>query len=326
MKHLFIINSQATLFKRGGRLRELVRDIRAFFANYPQIKYDIHITRWKRDATGYSRRYVAGSDELVRVYAMGGTSTLFEVVNGVIGLPNVQVGMYPAGRINSSLQYFGQDKSYLFRSLQNLIYSGVVSMDALRCGNNYGMSLSAIGLEAMASRAGDAFINQAGLWPWRQLFVRQIYFFTAVYYALKKGSAQYYRVAIDGEAFDGEYLSVLMANQPHHRPKPPSEPDARPDDGILDIYLVRPVSKLRALRVASDYVQGQYGKWPQFISHHRGKGISISCDQFMSISLDGEPFFSTDIDCAVVPHAIDFVCPGSLDPRYTAVSAKQGEK
>ncbi|MDR0616136.1 MAG: acylglycerol kinase family protein, partial [Synergistaceae bacterium] len=96
MKHLFIVNPASVGVK--AKKNEIVGKISAFFADYPDIGYDIYMTRWKRDAVGYVRRYALASDEFVRVYAVGGTGTLFEVINGAIGLPNVQVACYPLGR------------------------------------------------------------------------------------------------------------------------------------------------------------------------------------------------------------------------------------
>ena len=30
----------------------------------------------------------------------------------------------------------------------------------------------------------------------------------------------------------------------------------------------------------------------------------------MLINIDGECFYDTTLDCEVIPHAVDFVCPG----------------
>ncbi|MDR3200110.1 MAG: hypothetical protein LBT68_01515 [Spirochaetales bacterium] len=314
MKHLFIINSNAAQIR--GRIPEVVQEIKAFFANYPQFEYDIHVTRWKRDATGYSRRYVTGAREIVRVYAVGGTSTLFEVVNGVIGVPNVQVGVYPFGKDNAFLQYFGKGKLHLFQSLRNLVFSGVTSMDAMLCGNNYGMSSCYIGVDAMAAQTSETFVEQAGAFFKREPILSLIYVFAGFMCAMKKDNTQYYRVSIDGATLDGEYLTILTANQPYYGPTLYPAIDARPNDGMLDIYLLKPVSKMPMLKMGMDYVHGRYHKWPRLISHYRGKSVSISSDQFMSICLDGEMFFNTSIDHTVIPHAIDFVCPGGVDPLH----------
>jgi diacylglycerol kinase family enzyme len=89
--------------------------------------------------------------------------------------------------------------------------------------------------------------------------------------------------------------------------------DARPDDGILDLYLVRAVPWIKLIGMALDYIRGFYYKWPHSISHFRGKIISISSDQIMSICIDGEMFYDSVIDYEVIPRAVDFACPIGID-------------
>jgi diacylglycerol kinase family enzyme len=91
--------------------------------------------------------------------------------------------------------------------------------------------------------------------------------------------------------------------------------DARPDDGLLDLYLLKPVPGLSLLRMASDYVQGRYAKWPQAITHHRGKRIAVSSDQYMPICLDGEYFINAAIEYEAIPRSILFAGPPGFFPE-----------
>jgi diacylglycerol kinase family enzyme len=321
MKHLFIINPKARLL--AGRVESVVQEIRSFFLIYPNIHYDIHVTRWKRDAVGYTRRYVFGAAEIVRVYAVGGTGTLFEVVNGVMGLPNVQVTMYPFGVDNAFLHCLGEGNLELFRSLRNLVFSTSMALDVIRCGNNYCVSFGQIGVEATASRQGDAIIARANLLHHEQLWTQGVYLFAAIYQAIYKDPARHYRIDIDGTALEGEFISILTANQPYYGLNMKPAVEARPDDGLLDFYLIKPVSKPALFRMTSDYVQGRYHKWPEAISHYRGKHISVSSPEHMSVSLDGEMFFETTVHYEAIRQGLVFSYPTGID--YSAGFFGQGE-
>ncbi|MDR2784520.1 MAG: hypothetical protein LBB83_01260 [Treponema sp.] len=304
MKHLFIINPKAYQIK--GRINDIIREIEVIFAGSSQFEYHIHITRWKRDASGFARRYVYGVEKIVRIYAVGGTATLFEVINGVIDLPNVQIAFWPFGRTNLFLQYFEADKREHFHSLRNLIFSDVVSFDLIRCGNNYGICFGIIGLEALVALHRYRIIEHAGILSGLS---DQICFAIGAYYGLKRKGEQYYNVVIDGKQQYEKYISLSAANQPFFTGNMRPASDAVPDDGLLDLYLIKCPPPLRLFAVMSDYIQGNYHKWPQYISHFRGKKISISSEQVMLINLDGEYFYDTVIDCEVIPRAVDFVCP-----------------
>jgi diacylglycerol kinase family enzyme len=310
MRHLFIINPKARMIQ--GRIDDIASEIRAFFSNYPHFKYDIHVTRWKRDAVGYARRYVSNAAEIVRVYAVGGMGTFFEVINGIIGLPNVQVAAWPFGVNNSFLHYFGDIDP--FRSLRNLVFSSVVSFDLERCGNNYSICYGLMGAEAMASQRGDQIMKNAGLLTKWSIWAVGIYAPAAVYNGLKKENDQFYRVILDNIPLHGNYISMLIANQPYYGQELHPAIDARPNDGLLDVYLIRAAPPIKMLRMAADYVRGRYYKWPHAISHFRGKTITVSSNQIMAICIDGELFYDTVISYEAVPCAVDFVCPSPCIP------------
>jgi diacylglycerol kinase family enzyme len=312
MKHLFIVNPYAR--KLIGRVDEIVEDIRVFFFNnHQQIKYDIHITRWRRDAEGFVRRYVNGAPEIVRVYAVGGTGTFFEIINGVAGLPNVQVTIFPFGIHNSLLHYFGEAMVERFQTLSNLVFSRCISLDLIRCCNKFGVGFCLIGVEAMSVQMGRSIINKLKFLSSEGRWTKAIYFCSGLYYMSQKKTIRHYRIDIDGKSFGGEYLNILIANQPYYGSKMSPALDARPDDGFLDIYIAKPVPFHQRIGFVSDYMNGQYTKWFPFITHYRGRRVSITSDVVIPICFDGEMFFDTVIQAEVVPHAMNFTGPTGID-------------
>ncbi|MDR2029531.1 MAG: hypothetical protein LBP93_08345 [Treponema sp.] len=311
MRHLFVINPKAFFLK--GRVDDVCGDIRLFFANYPQLDYEIHVNRWKRDAVGFTRRYVSTADRIVRVYAVGGMSTLMEIINGVVGLPNVQVAAWPFGIDNAFLRYFGENKMERFRSLRNLIFSGVSSFDLIRCGNNFGICAGFMGVEALAARQGDRILGTRDFLPGWLIRSGGIYLALSVYYNISKKIFQSYQVTIDDVPLHGDYVSILVANQPYLGSGLRPAIESRPDDGFLDVYLIRPMTSYKFAAFVLDYSQGRYYKWPQYVSHHRGKTIVVSSDRIMEICLDGEHFYDDTVEYQVVPQGLDFVCPGGRE-------------
>jgi diacylglycerol kinase family enzyme len=297
----------------AGRVDEVVGDIRAFFLNHQQIQYDIHITRWRRDAEGFVRRYVNGAPEIVRVYAVGGMGTFFEVINGVVGMPNVQVTLFPFGVTNSFLYYFGKNNIDRFLSLKNLVFSQCVSIDLIRCGNKVGAGYCLVGLEAMTANTGKAVIDSLNFLPYGNIWTTAAYLLCGLYYMAQKKNVRHYRIDIDGNSFGGEYLNILIANQPYYTATMYPAADARPDDGLIDIYVSKPIPFPQRIKCFFDYIKGQYRKWPQVVKHYRGKRVSIVSDMVMPVCLDGEMFFDTVIQADVVPHAADFTGPITID-------------
>jgi diacylglycerol kinase family enzyme len=306
MKHLFIINPVAGRVR--GQVDRLAGEIKTFFSGYPHLSWDIHVTRWKRDAMGFTRRYAANSEELVRVYAMGGTGTFFEVINGIMGIPNTQAAALPLGTKNSFLRYYGEKNFHFFNSLRNLMISNTLSLDVIRWGNTCGINNCLIGAEAMSYLLGRELSKKT------RLPGDLCYNSCGIYYLFTGRALQHYRIQFDGEDIEGDYVSIMIANAPCYGRHMSPAIDANPRDGMLNLYLIKSLPKSKTIPVLDDYEHGRYRKWPGFISHYTTKSLSVSSDKVMSLSFDGEIFFDKQAEFTLVPGAIDMVYPSGLEP------------
>jgi len=307
MRHLFIVNPVCTRVK--GNPDAVIREVRTFMAGYPQFDYDIHVTRWHRDALGYCRKYaLKAQDETVRVHVLGGTGTLFEIVNAVVDLPNVQIASYPMGRTNIFLHYFGLDKAPLFASVEKQVFSNVIGIDAIRCNHNYSISSVLIGFEAYIDNKGDKLIGKT------HLPSDLCYAFVALPYIWKGTVTQNYRINLDGQCLDGEYITIMVANQPWYSENLCPGIDAHPDDGVFDVYLSKDSNKVLRIIGTAEYLKGRYAKLPSYIFHYTGRKLNVSSDKLIFISVDGETFYDNSIECELLPGAIRFVLPDGIDP------------
>jgi len=305
MRHLFIVNPVCTRVK--GRLDAVIREVKTFMAGYRRLEYNIHVTRWHRDALGYCRKYaLKEQDETVRVHVLGGTGTLFEIVNAVVDLPNVQVASYPMGRTNTFLHYYGLDKAPLFASVKKQVLSGVIGVDAIRCNHNYGISNVLIGFEAYIDNKGDRLIRKT------HLPSDLCYAFAALPDLWKGTVTQNYRINLDGQNLDGGYISIMVANQPWYSANLCPGIDAHPDDGVFDVYMSKDSNKVLRIIAAAAYLKGRYAKLPAHISHHTGRKLVVSSDKLMFLSVDGETFYDNSVECELLPGAIRFVLPDGI--------------
>jgi diacylglycerol kinase family enzyme len=321
MKHLFIINPQAMLI--SGRVDEIEDDIRSFFQSNPRLEYSIHVSRWKRDASGYTQRYVSNAGELVRVYAMGGNGTLFEVINGVVGLPNAQVAWYPLGNDNSMLYAFGgRENLSAFQSLQNLSLSPVITLDTIRAGNHYMTINGLIGGEAQAFRQGEILSKKT------KLSRNFCYMAAGFFNGLRKSNLQYYYIETERIKIEGNFRSILVTNLPAYGAGIKPAVDALFNDGYMDVYIMQDIPKSKFFLVLKDYETGRYQKWPEYISHHRCKKFRVSSGSSMTMSFDGSLFYDTSMNFEICPHSLDFVCPPGINipsaSLFEEVSGSEG--
>jgi len=305
MKHLFVINPRAA--RIAGHVDEIEDDIRRFFSSNPREDYSLHICRWKRDASGFTRRTIHNAPEMTRVYAVGGSGTLFEILNGVVGMPNAQVAWYPMGNNNSMLYAFGSDeKISAFQSLQNLSFSRVVTLDTIKAGNHYMIANAVIGVEAEADKMGEKLAKKTRL-P-KNVCCRA----WEVSRALLRGNSQYYYFETESAAVEGEFYTVLLTNIPTYGMGLQPAGGARFNDGYMDVYTIKPMPWKKAPNIIADYAKGRYHKWPDYITHYRCKKFHISSASTMTVSLDGELFYDISLDFEICPASVNFVCPPGI--------------
>lgn len=119
-------------------------------------------------------------------------------------------------------------------------------------------------------------------------------------------------ITIDGAEYDANAAMVLVANcgeviPPYVR----LGTGIRPDDGLLDVVVVRANNfgqSLRAvwdlLRMAPD-VEGL----DTYVGYARGREIRVVSDPILPVQLDGEPGGVTPFTATVVPQAIRIMVP-----------------
>ncbi|MCL2078558.1 MAG: hypothetical protein FWH17_01800 [Oscillospiraceae bacterium] len=306
MKHLFLINPIAAKVK--GRVRELTDEIEAFFRDTGMENFHIHVTRWARDGMGYANRFAQKSPEPVRIHAMGGSGMLFEAINGTAGLPNVQIAAYPMGGNNFFIHYFGADKEHLFASIANQVYSDVTPIDLMCNKNIYGVGYITIGLEAVIDRYTSDIMARSNL-PYNLSCI------LAVFRAIGRSNAitQHYEIDIDGKDYSGEYATMLIAGGPCYGSNMTPAPEAHPNDGLMDIYLMKKISKIKMLQSVQTYAAGGHEKLNGLVLHERGKKISVLAQSDIIMSMDNEKFYERGVSYEIIPAAIDFVCPGGID-------------
>ncbi|GHT92570.1 hypothetical protein AGMMS49545_10320 [Betaproteobacteria bacterium] len=317
MKHLFIINP--TAWNIRGRVAQVKEEIDACLKHYPQLSYVIHVTRWSRDAVGFIKRFCRQEPGLVRIYSVGGVGTLFEVVNGAMGLPNVQVACYPMGRNNSFARAFCGRDFHIFRDLENLVFANAMPMDVICCNHNYCLSFSFCGTEALAGVHGDELMARTRFLP-----PGLCYAYASVAALSRASALQHYNITLDDRlSLDGDYLSAFIANQPFYGYDFHPGVDAIPNDGLLNVYLWRRPPWVNMPQVLRDYLKGQYYKWRNYIVHYPCKRLSITSDDLIAISLDGEFSYATTVEYEIIPDGLDFVCPAGMEVRNLLAATRR---
>ena len=89
-------------------------------------------------------------------------------------------------------------------------------------------------------------------------------------------------------------------------------PEAEPDDGLLDVLLVKKVSLLQVAAVIGKYQKGKYADYPALIRHERCTALTIRCDSESVVNIDGEALWSKHVNFDLIPGGVNFLVPANM--------------
>ena len=127
-----------------------------------------------------------------------------------------------------------------------------------------------------------------------------------------RGITEHYVVELNGEKIDRKMTLVCCCNGRFYGGGFNPAPQSDPTDGLLDVILVKDVSRLQVATTIGRYKNGRCDEFPKLIRHVKSDHITIHCDKPTAINLDGELRYSETMDIRVLPGALRFFYPKGL--------------
>ncbi len=298
MKHLFIINPAAGSVNRTVSYCQKIHEA----CKQRGLDYRVRVSTQPGECRQFSRE-AAETGEEYRIYSCGGDGTLNEVASGAAGFANVAVTMYSAGSGNDFARLF--DRPEAFRELELLLDAQEVTFDMIRCNDALSLNICSVGLDA---RIGTDVANYKRL-PLLSGF--RAYAASTVVNVVR-GIAEHYVVEVEGERIDGRQTMICVCNGRFYGGGFNPVPEADPTDGLLDVLIVREVTRLQVAGVVGKYKAGRYKELPQLVKHYRTREVKILCDKPTAVNLDGELMMATEVTMSLAHEKLRFFYPKGL--------------
>ncbi|MBQ9196796.1 MAG: YegS/Rv2252/BmrU family lipid kinase [Clostridia bacterium] len=297
MRHIFIVNPHSGPQDATGTIRSAVAG---------RTDCEVYVTKGPQDATRYIKSLCQTAREQLRFYACGGDGTLNEVVNGAVGFSHAAVGCYPSGSGNDFVKYFGGKRAFLDIDAQLLAPER--SVDLIRVNDRYAINVVNIGFEATAAARMVNFRR----FP---LFQGPRSYYPAVVTTLIDSMKHPFRLTADGEKLcDGKILLCTFANGEYVGGSFRCAPRASVEDGLLEVCMVTPLSRLNFAGMIGMYQRGDHldsPKMQKYITYRRAQRIEIESPRETLICLDGEITKGSRFTVEAMPGALRFILPES---------------
>jgi diacylglycerol kinase family enzyme len=310
MKHVFLFDPKS-FRDQQWKMDAVLDSIGQFFRTQEKPDFSIQMSRFRRDALGIIQKEVetAREGDTVRVYAVGSEEILYDCLNGIAEIPDVELAFIPHGESSDFLCNFGEGKTELFKDIPSIVQGEAITTDIIDWGLNYALNSCLIGITpTSAVKVKDIKENfkKSRLY----VFLRITNFLNNVLMAFnKKISGRSYKITIDDRDFSGNYSLINIVNGPYYEGKMTGSSTAVPDDGLLDIAMIRSAGPLKTMSSTGRYIRG---KKPSNGIYIQAKKITIQSEREMWIQLDNEFIKDTNIEINVVPGALQMVTVSNL--------------
>ena len=298
MKHLFIINPAAGSKDRTKDYSVAIHEI----CSARNLDYRIEVSSAPGECTRLAREAAKSGDQ-VRIYACGGDGTLNEVAAGAAGFPNAAVTVFSGGSGNDFVKLFSDPKAFF--DLERLLDAEEVEFDLIRCNGDIALNICSVGLDARIAADVAAYKRIPLLHGFRAYAAS-----TAV--NVVRGIAEHYIVEVNGEVIDGDQTFVCVCNGRYYGGGFNPVPEADPADGLLDVLLVKKVSRLQVPALIGKYKNGRYRELDHVVRHLRTKELKVRCDKATPVNLDGEVRMAQVVDFKIADETLRFFYPKGL--------------
>lgn len=276
-----------------------------------QLSYRIYYTTSVGDATEYVRSMVNSTQDRQRFICVGGDGTINEIVNSAPCSPNVEFGVIPHGSGNDFVRNFTHTE--LFKDIDAQLDGETVSLDLIKYNDSYCANMINIGFDCsvvkIASKLKKMRLTTPGL----------SYAAGVVVALFRKYGTDMKLVFDDGEVIDSTLLLTAIGNGRFCGGGFNSLPKAYLNDGMLDIVMIKKVSRPTFISLVGSYKKGTYISKKRALKYIMYKSVPHFRMEFANpipICVDGEIKGAKNIDFSVVKNAFNFVIPKGSEMKF----------
>ena len=293
MHTLFLLNPTAG---KADCTRTLPEQIHAAAARagLPPQDYALTVTTHAghaRELAHAAAEQTRQAGETLRIFTAGGDGTFNEALTGIYGFENAAVGCLPYGSGNDFLRTFGTKEEFL--DLDAQLAGGEVSIDLMQTSLGLSATICAAGLDAQVAYGIPKFRRIP-------LCGGEVSYALSIVEQLCGHIGRRVEYTIDGEVLPVDCLMCAICNGRTYGGGFCAGPEAQPDDGWLDVFIVRKVGRLTIAKLLSMYKNGRHFRNGQLVEaakpyfiYRRAKSVSLK-------AIDGRgPIIATaDGECA----------------------------
>ena len=275
MKYIFILNS-FTLKTEVEKIKRRIEE----YCTRENMDFIIEINSEEVSTESIVAKY---RDQKNILLAVGGDGMVNRVLNGIAGTDNI-LGIIPLGTGND-----------FYKSVEKDLKEYYNTCDLIKINDRHFINVACFGIDAdVANKKGEV---TSKLIPKSQRYNA----------SLLKTFSQYkcrnLEIEINGESLSGEYTTVAVCNGIYYGNGYKISPTSNPTNGLLDVYVVDKVNKLKMVNLILKMKEGNHLNEKEVHHYQTNKMIIKSPTSFVA-NIDGEELFDRRFEIEVLKDGI----------------------
>ncbi len=219
------------------------------------------------------------------------------VAAAVAGDEGAVVGVLPGGSGNDFCRHVGIPQDAL-EACAVIAHGTPAAIDLGEADGHPFLGIASLGFDSEANALANRAPRRLG---------RGIYVYGALG-AVARWAPATFDVSVDGvrESFDG--WSVIVANTSVYGGGMYVAPDARLDDGLLDVVLIRKTSRLHFLASFPRVFKGTHVH-ERNVTVLRGREVTVAASRPFDVYADGDPIAQVPVRIRSLPAAVRVLLP-----------------
>ena len=301
---MVIVNPNAGV-KKGAKEWPKILDI----IKREAIDYAFELTKHRDHAIHLTREAIEEGYRSIAV--VGGDGTLNEVLNGIFlqqacPVSEITIGMIPVGTGNDWCRMFNVPFDFagavqLLKERRTFVQDigKVIYYHKNESRGRYFMNVAGMGYDALVAKKTNLFKEKGHGGP-----LTYFWFIFASLFQYKFLDAV---IEVDGESlFKGEIFSMNVGICKYNGGGMKQLPFAIPDDGLMDVTLIKKAPKWMVIRYTNKLYDGTLVDLP-IVKTFQGKAIRIRSTSKIYLETDGESLGHTPFTFEILPKALRVV-------------------
>ncbi|MFO7977854.1 MAG: diacylglycerol kinase family lipid kinase [Bacteroidales bacterium] len=268
-KAAFIINPVSGLSHKDHLRDQIVQGMRKH-----QAGHEILFTQYPLHAYHLAREYVGKGFDII--VAVGGDGTVNEIAHALVHT-SVKMGIIPTGSGNGLAHFLGLPFN-IEKAIDNICQANTKAIDTMLVNQKRFVNVAGVGFDAMISRKFAA-MDRRGFWSYFKLVLQEY-----SGYVPRK-----YLIEYQGKQIQRTPLLIAFANSNQFGNNAIIAPQARIDDGLIDVCILTKVSLLQAPMLGR-MLMFNPSKQNPFVEYLRVPELMVTQQNDGNCHIDGEPF------------------------------------